>query len=160
MHICFISRRFFPAVSGMSVYAANLLRELVALGHDVTMLSDYRADPAGTRVYGGGPPPDLPGVRVIGVESAGEALAAAGAPARLHARELQAWLAPGVTGVALDDDDPLVDEWVVVLPGDDPVVFAATDLRVPDCEDGDRCFSYGVSRDPAVVQECGRLLGL
>ena len=88
------------------------------------------------------------------------ALAAAGAPARLHARDLQAWLAPGVTGIALDDDDPLVDEWVVVLPGDDPVVFAATDLRLPDCEDEDRCFSYGLSRDPAVVQECGRLLGL
>jgi hypothetical protein len=88
------------------------------------------------------------------------ALAAAGAPARLHARELQAWLAPGVTGVALDDDDPLVDEWVVVLPGEHPVVFAATDLRIPGCEDEDRCFSYGVSRDPAVVQECGRLLGL
>ena len=88
------------------------------------------------------------------------ALAAAGAPARLHARGLQAWLAPGVAGVALDDDDPLVDEWVVVLPGADPVVFAATDLRVPDCEDEDRCFSYGVSRDAEVVRECGRLLGL
>ena len=88
------------------------------------------------------------------------ALAAAGSPARLHARALQAWLAPGVTGVALDDDDPLVDEWVVVLPGDDPVVFAATDLRTPGCEDEDRCFAYGVSRDPAVVSAGGRLLGL
>ena len=75
MRICFLSRRFFPAVSGMSVYAANLLRELVALGHDVTMLSDYRADPAGTAVYGGGPPPAVPGVRVVGVECAGEAVA-------------------------------------------------------------------------------------
>jgi len=37
MWICFISRRFFPAISGMSVYALNLLRELVRLGHDVTM---------------------------------------------------------------------------------------------------------------------------
>ena len=88
------------------------------------------------------------------------ALAAAGAPARLHARGLQAWLAPGVTGVSLDDDDPLVDEWVVVLPGAEPVVFAATDLRVPDCEDADRCFSYGVSRDREVVEGCARLLGL
>ena len=77
MRVCFLSRRYFPAVSGMSVYAANLLRELVALGHDVTMLSDYRADPAGTAVYGGGPPPEVPGVRVVGVESAGEAEAAA-----------------------------------------------------------------------------------
>ncbi len=81
MHICFISRRFFPAVSGMSVYAANLLRELVALGHHVTMLSQYRADPAGTRVYGGGPPPPVAGVRVVGMESLGEAEAAEGRPA-------------------------------------------------------------------------------
>ena len=88
------------------------------------------------------------------------ALAAAGAHARLHARDLQTWLAPGVTGIALDDDDPLVDEWVVVLPGADPVVFAATDLHVPDCVDEERCFSYGVSHDRSVVQECGRLLGL
>ncbi len=44
------------------------------------------------------------------------ALAAAGSPARLHARGLQAWLAPGVTGIALDDDDPLVDEWSSCCP--------------------------------------------
>ncbi len=88
------------------------------------------------------------------------ALAAAGSPARLHARGLQAWLAPGVVGIALDEEDPLVDEWVVVLPGANPVVFAATDLKVPDCDDGDRCFSYGVSRDHEVVEGCGRLLGI
>jgi len=41
----------------MSVYAANLLRELVAGGHDVVMISQYRNDPAGSAVYGGGPPP-------------------------------------------------------------------------------------------------------
>ncbi|HWG94507.1 MAG TPA: DICT sensory domain-containing protein [Mycobacteriales bacterium] len=88
-------------------------------------------------------------------------LAAAGAPARLFARELQSWIAPGVTGVALDDDDPLVDEWVVVVPGDRPVVFAATDLRVPDCDDDlARCFSYAVSRDPALVRACAQALGL
>ena len=54
MRVCFLSRRFFPAISGMSVYAQNLLRHLVAAGHDVTMVSQYRGDPAGTRVYGGG----------------------------------------------------------------------------------------------------------
>ena len=32
MRVCFVSRRYWPAVSGMSVYAENLLRELVALG--------------------------------------------------------------------------------------------------------------------------------
>ncbi|MGB3633207.1 MAG: glycosyltransferase family 4 protein [Rubrobacteraceae bacterium] len=72
MRICFVSRRFFPAISGMSVYAANLLRELVRMGHDVTMVSQYRGDEEGTRVYGGGPPPEVPGVRVIGLEAVGE----------------------------------------------------------------------------------------
>ena len=72
MRVCFISRRFFPAISGMSVYALNLLRELAAAGHDVTMFSQYRGDDFGKRVYGGGPPPDVPGVRVIGMEQRGE----------------------------------------------------------------------------------------
>ncbi len=87
-------------------------------------------------------------------------LAAAGAPARLHARGLQSWLAPDVEGVALDDDDPLVDEWTVVLPGRNPVAFAATDLGSTDCADDDRCFLYAVSSDPYVVASCGRLLGI
>ncbi len=72
MRICFISRRFFPTISGMSVYALNLLRELEAAGHDVTMVSQYRGDAFGKRVYGGGPPPPVPGVRVIGLEQVGE----------------------------------------------------------------------------------------
>ncbi len=72
MRICFVSRRFFPAISGMSVYALNLLRELVAAGHDVTMVSQYRGDAFGKRVYGGGPPPEVRGVRVIGLEQLGE----------------------------------------------------------------------------------------
>lgn len=72
MRICFVSRRYFPAISGMSVYAVNLLRELVRAGHDVTMVSQYRGDAFGTRVYGGGPPPPVPGVRVIGLEQLGE----------------------------------------------------------------------------------------
>jgi glycogen synthase len=72
VRVCFVSRRFFPAISGMSVYALNLLRELVAAGHDVTMISQYRGDAFGKRVYGGGPPPPLPGVRVVGLEQVGE----------------------------------------------------------------------------------------
>ncbi|GEP01669.1 glycosyltransferase family 4 protein [Methylobacterium haplocladii] len=72
MRICFVSRRYFPAISGMSVYAQNLLRELVGAGHDVTMISQYRGDAFGTRVYGGGPPPVVPGVHVIGLEQLGE----------------------------------------------------------------------------------------
>ena len=72
MRVCFISRRYFPAISGMSVYAQNLLRELVGAGHDVTMVSQFRGDDFGKRVYGGGPPPPVPGVRVIGLEQLGE----------------------------------------------------------------------------------------
>lgn len=72
MRVCFVSRRFFPTISGMSVYAANLLRELVGAGHDVTMVSQYRGDAFGTKVYGGGPPPEVPGVRVLGREALGE----------------------------------------------------------------------------------------
>ena len=85
MHVCFVSRRYWPAVSGMSVYAENLLRELVALGHRVTLVSQYRADPAGTKVYGGGEPPAdrVPaGVRVVARESVGEGLATSGPDGR------------------------------------------------------------------------------
>ena len=71
MRICFVSRRYFPAVSGMSIYAANLLRELVAAGHDLTMVSQFYGGDHAT-VYGGGPPPPVPGVKVIGLEALGE----------------------------------------------------------------------------------------
>ena len=72
MRICFISRRFFPTISGMSVYALNLLRELVRLGHDVTMVSQYRGDAVGREIYGDGPPMPVDGVKTIGLESVGE----------------------------------------------------------------------------------------
>ena len=72
MRICFISRRYFPAISGMSVYAQNYLREMVRLGHDIVMISQYRNDEAGTKIYGGGPPGTVEGVVVVGLESLGE----------------------------------------------------------------------------------------
>ena len=72
MRVCFVSRRYFPAISGMSVYAENLLRQLVALGHEVVMLSQYREDAKGVGIYGGGPPPFVPGVEVVGLRSCGE----------------------------------------------------------------------------------------
>ncbi len=75
MRICFVSRRYWPAVSGMSAYAENLLRHLVRAGHDVTLVSQYRGDPAGRAVYGGGPPPPerVPaGVTAVPLESLGE----------------------------------------------------------------------------------------
>ncbi len=71
MRVCFISRRYFPAISGMSIYAQNLLRELVRAGHDVTMVSQFYGGGHAT-VYGGGPPPPVEGVHVIGLEALGE----------------------------------------------------------------------------------------
>ena len=88
-----------------------------------------------------------------------QSLAEAGASATLFARGLQSWVAPGVSGVSLDDDDPLVDEWVVVLPSPQrPAVFAATDLRQPCDEDLERCFLYGISYDRELVDACLRAL--
>jgi glycosyltransferase involved in cell wall biosynthesis len=55
----------------MSIYAANLLHELVDAGHDVTMISQYYDGDHAT-VYGGGPPPSVPGVKVIGLPALGE----------------------------------------------------------------------------------------
>ena len=81
MRILFLSRRYFPAVSGMSVYARNLTRALAARGHDVTMVSQYREDPTGVRVYGGGPPPDEPWMTVRGLRSVGEELGSEDPPA-------------------------------------------------------------------------------
>jgi hypothetical protein len=49
---------------------------------------------------------------------------------------------------------------VVVVPGSAPVVFAATDLGLTECDDDERCFRYAVSRDPQVVAACAQALGL
>ncbi len=86
-------------------------------------------------------------------------LASAGAAVTLLARGLQGWLEPGVRGVDLDEDDPLVDEWVVVLPSvEHPRVLAATDLRQPSAADLDRDFACALSSDPEVVAACASLL--
>ena len=86
-------------------------------------------------------------------------LASSGAAVTLLARGLQGWLAPGVRGVDLDDDDPLVDEWVVVLHSrQQPAVLAATDLRQPHDCDLERDFACATSSDPQVVAACAALL--
>ena len=89
-----------------------------------------------------------------------EALGARGVEVRLYARSLQAWLGSGVRGVALDDDDPLVDQWALVVPSvEHPVVFVATD-GVPGGADGDMPYTWATSRDPEVVEACARALDL
>ena len=88
MRICFVSRRYWPAVSGMSAYAENLLRHLVREGHEVVLVSQYRGDDAGRAVYGGGPPPRdrVPdGVEVHALEAHGEQAVVGGEPADFEA---------------------------------------------------------------------------
>jgi hypothetical protein len=88
------------------------------------------------------------------------ALAAEGAAARLHARGLQSWLAPGVTGVCLDDDRPArrrVDGRCCRAARRRLRRHGPRQHRLRRRE---RCFRYGVSYDPDVVAECGRLLGI
>lgn len=56
------------------------------------------------------------------------------------------------------DDDPLVDERVIVVPG--RVLFAATDLHETGVDDADRAFRFAVARDPDAVGAAAALLGL
>lgn len=87
-------------------------------------------------------------------------LAGRGTEVRLYARALQAWLAPGVHGTSLDDDDPIVDEWNLVLPCEGhPAVFVATD-GVPGGGDGAMSYTWALSREPTVVHACAEALGL
>ena len=81
MRICFLSRRYFPAVSGMSVYARNMTKALADRGHEIVMISQYREDEKGVGIYGGGPPPDEPWMTVEGLRSHGEERADAQTPA-------------------------------------------------------------------------------
>ena len=72
MRICFVSRRYFPAISGMSIYAQNLTKHLAELGHEVVMISQYREDEEGVYIYGGGPPPKENWMTTYGLRSLGE----------------------------------------------------------------------------------------
>lgn len=86
-------------------------------------------------------------------------LASTGTEVRSYARSLHAWLAPGVRGFSLDDDEPVVDEWSLVMPCEQhPAVFVASD-GVPGGGDGARPYEWAVSRDPDVVDACVRALG-
>ena len=88
-------------------------------------------------------------------------LAARGTDVVMYGRGLRAWLAPGVRGVAIGDDDPLGDVWAVVLAGSaSPVVLAALDLFAEGSTEAERSFQVAVSRDSAVVRDCLRVLGL
>lgn len=81
-------------------------------------------------------------------------IAAGGTPTTLYAQGLPAYVGPGVLGVALDEADPLIDVWAVLLAGPQPVALAATDLHEPDTDDASRPFLLAVSHDPDVVAAC------
>ncbi|CAH1000437.1 Glycogen synthase [Neolewinella maritima] len=65
----------------MSVYARNFTKALSEHGHEVVMISQYREDPTGVRIYGGGPPPDETWMEVHGLRSVGEEQGAIDPPA-------------------------------------------------------------------------------
>lgn len=71
MRICFVSRRMFPAISGMSTYAWNLVRHLRGMGHDLSVIAQYRGREH-KNVYRDGPPQPIPGVTISGFEQIGE----------------------------------------------------------------------------------------
>jgi len=64
MRICLVYDCLFPyTVGGAERWYRNLASELVAAGHEVTYLT--------RRQWPAGEPPDVPGVRVIGVSPGG-----------------------------------------------------------------------------------------
>jgi hypothetical protein len=89
------------------------------------------------------------------------AIAVTGPRRVLFGRDLPAYIAPGVAGVALDDTDPLVDVWsVVLLSATAAVALAATDLHEPAALDTDRRFLLAVTRDRDAVSACLHTLAL
>lgn len=89
------------------------------------------------------------------------ALARAGTEVTMLGRGLRSWLAPGVRGVSLDDDDPLGDVWSLVLVHPRrPVALAALDLFAEGVTESARPFLVALTRDAATVEECARLLGV
>ena len=80
-------------------------------------------------------------------------LARRGAQVLVLGRGVHAAIAPGVVGVDLDEDDPLGDEWTVLLAGRSFTCFVAQDLLVPAADDADRDFLWAQTDDPALVAD-------
>lgn len=80
-------------------------------------------------------------------------LARRGAQVLVLGRGVHAAIAPGVRGVDLDDDDPLGDEWTVLLAGRTFQCFVAEDLLDGSDEDGERSFRWTQTDDPALVAQ-------
>ena len=60
--------------------------------------------------------------------------------------------------MSLEEDDPLVDEWTLIVPCEQhPAVFVATD-GVAGGGDGELPYTWALSRDPEVVHACAQAL--
>jgi hypothetical protein len=94
------------------------------------------------------------------------ALAAAGTTVYVYGRDLPAYVADGVPGLAIDDDDPLVDVWAFLLVWADgrARAMAASDVGrrtgEPASDDLHRDFDLVMTDDPPLVQECLTELGV
>ncbi|KRW82222.1 hypothetical protein AQ621_11455 [Marinobacter sp. P4B1] len=72
MRVFFITRKFPPTLSGMSTYAFNMCRQMVARSVDLRVAVQYRPDHLGAQGYGDGPPISLPGAEVAGIPQINE----------------------------------------------------------------------------------------
>lgn len=81
-------------------------------------------------------------------------IAAAGADVTLLARDLPAYVAPGVRGVALTDDDPLVDVWSVLVAGAAGCLALAAQDRHDDADDLAREYDTVETDDAGLVVSC------
>lgn len=93
-------------------------------------------------------------------------LAAAGTAVTVYGRDLPAYVADGVPGVSLDEDDPLVDIWafLVVWPDGRSAGFAGNDVGrghgVEAVSDRDRDFDLAETEEPGPIRTCLSELGL
>lgn len=84
-------------------------------------------------------------------------IAASGTSIFVYGRDLPAYLADGVPGVSLDDDDPLVDVWAFLVRWNDGKAagFVGLDVGAPRGDSGvaddDRDFEVTSLIDPELV---------
>lgn len=89
-----------------------------------------------------------------------EDLARRGSRVRIFGHQVPAWVAPGVEGVALDEDDPLVDQWTVLFVGaEQTVCLAAQDQRDDAGALSYASYAWAQTSDPEVVRAVARRLG-
>ena len=87
-------------------------------------------------------------------------LAAAGTEVRVYGRDLPAYVTDGVPGIAIDDDNPLVDIWAFGCewPYGRGKAMAGADIGPtvgePGSDDLRRGFRVVETDDPAVVRRC------